>query len=429
MGGPCFEHKIKMTKTLIYFLAAAAILTSCKEDKEVEIVEEEQPVELAEVLPVMKYGYNLNDYEIIADTVERGDTFGDLIDAHLITGQSTFRAAQALDEVYSVRRIQAGKPYKILKHRDSLNSMAAFIYEPNRMEYVVVNFADSLNAFKGNHPVSYKRKTASGIIKSTLSEAMEDEGLGISAINELSDIYRWSIDFFRLQKGDRFKMIYRERYINDTVFAGIEEVEAAVFETDGNPYYAFSFVADSTAQVHDYYDETGKTLRSFFLRAPVNYTRISSRYSGRRFHPVQKRWKAHLGTDYAAGYGTPIISTANGVVVKSGYTRGNGNYVKVKHNDTYSTQYLHMQKRLVKVGQRVKQGQTIGLVGSTGLATGPHVCYRFWVNGKQVDPYKQNLPAAEPLPENKKEEYLEFIQPLQEEIDLLPFKELDNDLL
>ena len=409
-------------------LIAITILIGCKDEPEVDLVDPADEVELAELMPVMKYGYNLNEFEVIEDTVNSGDTFGDLIDKHLISGQSTFKAAQVLNEVYNVRRIQAGKPYKILKRKDSLQQMEAFVYEPNRLDYVMVKFPDSITAMEGSHPISYERKSASGIIKSTLSEAMEDEGLGISAINELSDIYQWSIDFFRLQKGDRFKMIYNERYINDSIFAGIENVEVAVFETDDNPYYAFSFIADSTAQVHDYYDETGKTLRSFFLRAPVDYTRISSRYSGRRFHPVQKRWKAHKGTDYAAGYGTPIVSTANGVVTKSGYTRGNGNYVKVKHNNKYSTQYLHMTKRMVKVGQRVKQGQTIGTVGSTGLATGPHVCYRFWVNGRQVDPYKQNLPAAEPLPNEIKEDYLEFIQPLRDEIDSVPFKELDDDV-
>jgi murein DD-endopeptidase MepM/ murein hydrolase activator NlpD len=419
-------------KWLFYSALSLSILYACKKDPEVELIDEANPVEeieLAELLPVMQYGYNLNDYEVIADTVQSGDTFGDLIDEHLKEGQSSFLAAQKLNEVYNVRRIQAGKPFKILKKKDSINAMEAFIYESSKLEYVVVNFTDSLRAFKGAHPISFKRKSASGIINRTLSEAMEDEGLGIAAINELSDIYRWSIDFFKLQKGDRFKMIYNERYINDSIFAGIESVEAAVFETDETPFYAFYYVTDTVTNINDYYDEKGKTLRSFFLKAPVNYTRISSRYSGRRFHPVQKRWKAHKGTDYAAGYGTPIVTTANGVVTKSGYTRGNGNYVKVKHNGTYSTQYLHMTKRLVKVGQRVKQGQTIGTVGSTGLATGPHVCYRFWVNGRQVDPYKQNLPSAEPLPKETKESYLEFVKPLKEEIDLVPFKELDTDIL
>ncbi len=430
MGQPHPQYKISMNyKLLLTGILATGMLFSCKNDPEVELVQPEPEVELAALVPVMQYGYNLNDYEVIADTVKSGDTFGDLIDKHLKEGQSSFLAAQKLNEVYNVRRIQAGKPFKILKQKDSLNRMEAFIYESSRMEYVVLEYADSLRAFKGTHPISFKRKTASGIIKSTLSEAMEDEGLGIAAINELSDIYRWSIDFFKLQKGDRFKMIYRERFINDTVFAGIESIEVAVFETDKTPFYAFDYVTDSVKDVSDYYDEKGKTLRSFFLKAPVDYTRISSRYSGRRFHPVQKRWKAHKGTDYAAGYGTPIVSTANGTVIKSGYTRGNGNYVKVQHDKTYTTQYLHMTKRLVKVGQRVKQGQTIGTVGSTGLATGPHVCYRFWVNGEQVDPYKQKLPTAEPLPKDKMDDYLSFVQPLKEEIDVLPFKEMDGDIL
>ncbi|GAK98978.1 M23 family metallopeptidase [Nonlabens ulvanivorans] len=412
-----------MKKFLVIALVLGISLTACKE-KEVYVEPEVAEV----VVPVMQYGFDLNNYEVVTDTVKSGDTFGNIIDPHLVDGQSIFKAAEELDAVYSVRRIQVGKPYKILKRKDSLGTPEAFIYEPTKMDYVVLNFADSLKAYKDKHPLKFVRKTASGVINSTLSEAMEEEGLGMAAIYELSDIYRWSIDFFRLQKGDRFKMIYTERYINDSIYAGIESIEAAVFETDKTPFYAFDFKTDSINNISDYYDENGKTLRSFFLKAPVNYSRISSRFTKRRFHPVQKRWKAHKGTDYAAAYGTPIVSTANGVVIKSGYTRGNGNYVKVKHNNTYSTQYLHMTKRKVKVGQRVKQGQVIGTVGSTGLATGPHVCYRFWVNGKQVDPYKQNLPSADPLPNEKMEDYLNFIQPLKDEIDLLSFKNDDQVL-
>lgn len=406
----------------IITLLIAILLISCREE---EVYQEPETASI--ITPVMQYGYDLNDYEILTDTVKSGDTFGNIIDDHLVDGQSIYKAAQTLDSVYDVRHIQVGKPYKILKRKDSLGTPQAFIYEPNKTDYVVLELADSLKAFKDKHPIRFERKTASGVIESTLSQAMSDEGLGMSAIYELSDIYRWSIDFFRLQKGDRFKMIYTERFINDSIYAGIESIEAAVFETDNNPYYAFDYVTDSTAHISDYYDETGKTLRSFFLKAPVNYTRISSRFTKRRFHPVQKRWKAHKGTDYAAPRGTPIVATANGVVTKSAYTRGNGNYVKIKHNGTYSTQYLHMTKRKVTAGQRVKQGQIIGTVGSTGLASGPHVCYRFWVNGKQVDPYKQNLPSADPLPKEKMDDYLNFIAPLKKEIDAVPFKnEIDN---
>jgi len=162
-------------------------------------------------------------------------------------------------------------------------------------------------------------------------------------------------------------------------------------------------------------------LRKTFLRAPLNFTRISSRYSGRRFHPVQKRWKAHLGTDYAAPTGTPIMTTADGVIIAATYTSANGNYVKVRHNSTYTTQYLHMSKIKpgIKDGVRVKQGDVIGYVGSTGLATGPHVCYRFWVNGKQVDPYQQKLPDAKPLEADRMDAYRAYMMDLKKKLDQL----------
>ena len=253
---------------------------------------------------------------------------------------------------------------------------------------------------------------------------MEEDGLSNLLVYRLSDIYQWSIDFFKLQKGDRFKMVYNERYIDDTVFAGIESVEAAVFNHDGKPYYAFEYKEDSLTKHPSYYDDEAKALQSFFLKAPLNYSRISSHYTKRRFHPVQKRWKAHLGTDYAAATGTPIMTTADGVVIASRYTRFNGNYVKVRHNAKYTTQYLHMSKRNVKKGQHVKQGDVIGYVGMTGLATGPHVCYRFWVNGKQVDPYRQNLPTAKKLDKSNKEDYFAHIEPLKKELDSIPYKHI-----
>ncbi|WP_041497405.1 M23 family metallopeptidase [Nonlabens marinus] len=402
------------------FTACLIVLTSCNDNEETKDLAVLEQIKIA---PVYLYGYDLNNYNVVEDTVQSGATFNDLIAPHLVQGQSAYEAAITMDSVFPLRKIQAGKPYKIIKRKDKAGTPEAFIYEATRMEYVQLKLTGQLEAKANQHPLTVRRKTASGVIHSTLSEAMEEEGLGMSAIYELSDIYKWTIDFFKLQEGDKFKMIYQERYINDSIYAGIEAIDVAVFETGGKPYYAFDYVTDSIKGKRDYYSDKGTTLRNFFLKAPVNYTRISSRYSGNRFHPVQKRWKAHRGTDYAAGYGTPIVSTANGVVTKSGYTRGNGNYVKVRHNGTYETQYLHMTKRLVKVGQSVAQGQTIGTVGSTGLATGPHVCYRFWVNGVQVDPYKQNLPSADPLPKDQMSLFQKHIEPLKAEIDNLPYKD------
>src|SRR5690606_8324805 len=194
---------------------------------------------------------------------------------------------------------------------------------------------------------------------------------------------------------------------------------SAAFSHNGKEFQAYYFKPDDHSE-GGYYDENGNSLKRSFLKAPLKFVRISSRYSKRRLHPVQKVWKAHLGTDFAAPTGTPIVSTGDGVVVESQFTRSNGNYVKVKHNNTYTTQYLHMSRRAVKRGQRVKQGEVIGYVGSTGLATGPHVCYRFWKNGKQVDPLRLNIKMAAPLPEKYKDAFQNHIDYRRMELATIP---------
>lgn len=373
--------------------------------------------ELTTTVSNQLYGFAMDDYEVVLDTVRSGDTFGKLMDNFGVSAGQVYQIVEKVKDTFDVRQLRAGRPFTLLRSKDSLNKPQVFIYHPNRIDYVVIDMRDSIQCYRDKLPVTTKRRTVTGVINSSLSQAMTDQGLSQNLVHELSSIYQWTVDFFRLQKGDHFKIIYNENYINDTTFVGIENVEATLLNHYNRPYYAFRFTTDSLTGTADYYDEKANTLRSFFLKAPLNYTRISSRYSLNRFHPVQKKWKAHLGTDYAAPHGTPIMATANGVVERSGYNSGNGNYVKIKHNDTYSTQYLHMSKRAVKVGDRVKQGDIIGYVGSTGLATGPHVCYRFWYNGKQVDPYAIDLPAAEPIKEELKESYFSFIQSLKEEID------------
>jgi murein DD-endopeptidase MepM/ murein hydrolase activator NlpD len=229
-------------------------------------------------------------------------------------------------------------------------------------------------------------------------------------------VYAWSIDFFKLKKGDKFAVSFTERYINDTIFDGVDSLRCAFFEYKGSKIYAFPFQQEQKGRI-DYYDENGKALKNFFLKAPLKYIHITSRFSRSRFHPVQLRWKAHNGTDYAAPTGTPIMTTATGVVEQAGYTAGNGNFVKVKHDRTFSTQYLHMSRILVRRGQRVKQGDVIGKVGSTGLATGPHVCYRFWKNGVQVDPLRISLPNAQPMEGRNLPRFKEQMRPLKRELD------------
>lgn len=419
-----------MLQKLISCVLLLVLFSACQENKNASksLAKQQQDSLSAEVKAIpknIKFGLDLENFEVHYDTVKRGDFFGSILDQHKVSPQKVYAITQQIpDSVFNSRKINVGRPYAILKDKDSLTTLG-MIYENSKVEATKLFFSDSIYVEKHLKPIVEKQKIASGVITSSLSQAIDDAGINYRVTSKFADIYQWSVDFFKLQKGDQFKIIYNERFIDDTVSVGVGEIDAAILKHKNREFYAFNFLVDSTVNRYDYFDENAKTLRSFFLKAPIQYSRISSRYTQKRFHPVQKRWKAHLGTDYAAPTGTPIWSTADGVVTKSGYTSGNGNYVKVKHTNKYSTQYLHMSKRAVKVGDYVKQGELIGYVGATGLATGPHVCYRFWVDGKQVDPYKQDLPDAEPMEEDRKPSYFEFIGPIKEKLDDLEYVEMD----
>jgi murein DD-endopeptidase MepM/ murein hydrolase activator NlpD len=280
-----------------------------------------------------------------------------------------------------------------------------FIYEENAIDYIVFDLINEINIYRGKKEVVTKLKVSQGTINSSLSETIDKLGISPRVSIKLSEIYAWTIDFFKIQEGDAFKVYYENNYI-DGEYIGIGRVLAAEFVHKNQKFYSFYYKENEN--YGEYFDESGRTLRKAFLKAPLDFYRISSRYSRNRKHPVTGQWKGHFGTDYAAPKGTPIMSTANGTIVTASYTRNNGNYVKVRHNGTYSTQYLHMSKikKGIKKGVYVKQGDIIGYVGSTGLATGPHVCYRFWKNGKQVDPYKQKLPPGDPISKKNKNEYM-----------------------
>lgn len=420
-----------MKKHFLVGLAVLVLLFSCQEKTPKEITVSEP--EKKEVLQ-RKYGYILNDYEVVNDTVHNGDSFGALLDAHGVNRAKVFEIANSVKDSFNVARIASGKPYTILKCKDNDSVVEAFIYQKNKIDYTILHLEDSIYAENKAKKVIIKRKEIAGVIDSSLSKSIEDAGASLYLSHLLSGVYQWTIDFFKIQKGDRFKVIFNEKYLEDGTYVGVQNIEAALFEHYGKSFYAFEYgIENENGDVESsFYDENAKSLQSFFLKAPLKFSRITSRFSPRRFHPVQKRWKAHKGTDYAAPRGTPILSTANGTVVKAGYSSGNGRYVKIKHNNTYSTQYLHMSKILVRKGQYVKQGDVIGKVGSTGLATGPHVCYRFWVNGVQRDPFRQKLPSAKNLEEKYKKDYFAFIQPLKSNLDSISYpnnkREINNGI-
>lgn len=352
-------------------------------------------------------------------TIASGESFGALLGKRGISTAHIYQIAAAVEPVFNVRKIRAGVKIKFATGDSSLYP-SYFIYPESTYEYYVISLqSDSIYAKKVEKERSVRRRQISGTIEDALYLSVNSAGGTNALAMSLVEVYAWTIDFFRLQKGDAFSVIYEEEYVDDTTYVGLKRIVGANLTHMGNEFYAFPY--ENELGLNDYYDEEGRSLRKTFLRAPLNFTRISSRYSGNRFHPVQKRWKAHLGTDYAAPTGTPIMSTADGVIIAASYTSANGNYVKVRHNSIYTTQYLHMSKIKpgIKNGVRVKQGEVIGYVGSTGLATGPHVCYRFWVNGKQVDPYKQKLPDAEPLESDRMDVYKSYMTSLKQELDAL----------
>ena len=381
---------------------------------------EEKPEKTSEIIKekiITQFGYTLNNFTVKKDTVKSGDSFGSILENNNLFYPQIYNIVQKAKKVYDIRKINIGKPYTILFSKDSLKTPKVFIYQPNLIDYVVVSLTDSLWAEKKSKAVELLEFEAEGVITSSLSETMEEKKLSPLLSNELSEIYAWTIDFFRLEKGDNFKIIYSAKFVDDSIYVGLNRIHSAYFEHRGKPFYAIEFETDSKRGLFEYFDENGKNLRRAFLRAPVQFSRISSRYNLKRKIAYYGRIRPHFGTDFAAPRGTPIRATASGTVVKSSYTRGNGNYVKIKHNGTYSTQYLHMDKRGVKVGQFVKQGDYIGTVGMTGNTSGPHVCYRFWKNGKQVDPLRQKLPEAKPISKELKKRYLTYMLPVKNQLD------------
>ncbi|MDN3678549.1 peptidoglycan DD-metalloendopeptidase family protein [Flavobacterium paronense] len=401
----------KIFQKLILVFLLSTFIISCNKAKEEEISIPKAKPHLVE------FGFNLHDFNVQNDTIKSGDTFGSLLEKQNLNGRQVYDIVAKVKDTFDVRSIRKGKPYTILRSKDRTNKIQLFIYQPDRLNFYIVDFRDSILVHKKTRPLTFKSRTIAGALNGSLSETLQNLKVDPALAPRIAKIYAWSIDFFKLKKGDKFALKFTERYINDTVYDGVDSLKAAFFEYKGKKVYAFPFSPDGNTSKQQFFDEEGKTLKNFFLKAPLKFVNITSHFTKNRFHPVQLIWKAHKGTDYAAPTGTPIMTTAAGVVEQAGFTTGNGNFVKVKHDKTFSTQYLHMSKILVRRGQRVTQGQIIGKVGSTGLATGPHVCYRFWKNGVQVDALKLKLPTSTPMDSKYRQKFMQYMNPLKRELD------------
>jgi murein DD-endopeptidase MepM/ murein hydrolase activator NlpD len=393
----------------IFTLLIISFLFSCSLEKNNQV--KEDPIKY-------KFGYDQSKYIFEEKKVKRGDTFGDILEDQGIDYPEIYRALEKTKNDVSFTKLQLGKPYTLIFTNDSIRELKAFVYHPTIEGYSFIQLRDSVYGKTLIKPRSYRDLTAAGSIDNSLYLTLEEQNKDPLLTYYLSDIYAWTIDFFRLAKGDKFKVIYTQAFIDDTIPVAITKVKAAYFVHKGIERYAFEYETDSIKGIIEYLDQDAKNLRRAFLQSPIKFGRISSRYNlRRRIALYGNRIRPHKGTDFAAPVGTPILSTANGTVTEVSYTRANGRYVKVKHNNTYTTQYLHMQKANVKIGQFVEQGDVIGFVGMTGYTSGPHVCYRFWKNGLEVDPFKQKLPEAKPINESLKKKYFSDIVAIKSILD------------
>ncbi len=395
---------IKYLPLLLILVIIAGVAGFLKKNSHSEIsAESHLPEEEAIEIHYDEYGIELDKYLVESSLVRNRQTLGHILGQLDFTAQFIDRIVKEMNDHFDPRRVRAGNAYHIYRSNDTLRKVEYFIYDISALDFLLVDVSDSLQVTRGEKEITAVEKTASGVINSSLWVTLTENNLNPDLAIRLSEILAWEVDFYRIQRGDRFKVVYEEEYVGKTS-VGIGRIDALFFEHHGREIYGFKFENDT---VSGFFAPDGQNLRKVFLAAPIKFVRITSGYSASRLHPVLGTRRPHYGTDYAAPTGTPIYSVGDGVVTEARYTSGNGYYVRIRHNSVYDTQYLHMSRFAsgIKPGKIVEQGEVIGYVGMTGLATGPHVCFRFWKNGRQVDHRREEFPSADPLHEDLHEEF------------------------
>lgn len=354
-----------------------------------------------------EYGIPTDSFEVFTDRVKPNQTLGSIFESLGVRGEHIRQLRTIGNETLDIRKIRAGNNYNVFYQRDSSQKVQYLVYEQTPTEFVVFHFGDSLTVRADKKNITPVAKLSEAEISSSLWEAMKDHNLNPLLALDLSEVFAWAIDFFGLYTGDKFKVLYDELYVGDQS-VGIGTIHAAWFEHRGHTYYAFRFMQDS---VWSYWDEQGNSLRKAFLKSPLRFSRITSRFSNSRLHPILRIHRPHTGVDYAAPEGTPVMAIGDGIVSEKGYNHAAGNFIKIKHNSVYTTGYYHFSKfgNGISQGSRVQQGQVIGYVGKTGYATGPHLDLRFWKNGHAIDPLKVEAPSVEPVKDENKETFTQLV--------------------
>ncbi|MEE4215523.1 MAG: peptidoglycan DD-metalloendopeptidase family protein [Bacteroidales bacterium] len=390
---------------VIILILSAVVYNSCSDTSGNVITPSEMPAPIEDEPEKNydSYGIDTSLYDLYSSRVRYNQFLSEILDDYNISYYLIDIMLRNSGDVFDIRKIKAGNKYTLYLSSDSLQQLDYMVYEHDIMNHFIFDFRYDTLIRKVERPSRLELKYASGTIETSLWNTMIDNGLHPVLAVELSEIYAWSVDFFGLQKGDRFKVIYEEEYI-DTVSNGVYRIHAALFEHYGQHFYAIPLIQDDK---ESYYDLEGQSLRKAFLKAPLRYSRISSRYSNSRLHPILRIRRPHHGVDYAAPVGTPVMAIGDGRVIMREYQSGSGRIVKIRHNSVYTTAYMHLSSygKGISVGSYVKQGDIIGYVGSSGLSTGPHLDFRFYKNGYPVDPLRVEAPPVEPVSEENKERF------------------------
>ena len=344
--------------------------------------------------------------------VRKGDTLAKLFKRAGFTSRDVYNVTHAGELAKTLVTLLPGDEVSFKANKDG--TFGELKYRLSSTETLLVKPAptdNKLTAELEKRDVDIRYNFAQGEISSSFWNAAVDAGMTSNQIMNLAGIFGWDIDFaMEIRAGDTFNVVFEEQYI-DGEFVGYGDIVAAEFTNQGEHFSAFLH-EDGT-----YYTPEGRSMRKSFLRAPVSFRYVSSNFTKARFHPVQKRWKAHRGTDYVAAVGTPVMAAGDGKVIKSSYDKYNGHHVFVQHGEKYTTKYLHFKKRAVKVGDIVKQGQTVGYLGSTGMVTGAHLHYEFLVDGVHRNPRTVTLPKAKPIAKKERERFMEIVHTHQEQLD------------
>jgi murein DD-endopeptidase MepM/ murein hydrolase activator NlpD len=363
------------------------------------------------------YGIGLGGLEAVRRSVQPGQNLSEILQDHGVGYAKILAVAKSCEGIFDLRSLRPGRPFCVLRQTGPEAGARYFIYEKNDIDYLVFDLADPVSVTVASKPVEIRERIISGEIAASLWNTLRRQQVDPEMVLRLAEIYAWTIDFHHLQSGDRFNVVFEEKFV-DGKYAGLGRISGVRFRHRHQDHYAFFYQNGTHGE---YFDESGQSLRKALLKAPLHYTRISSGYSRRRLHPITGKYRPHPGIDYAAPTGTPVLSVGDGEVVRAATQKNNGNYIAIRHNSVYQTQYLHLSRfaKGIHPGKAVRQGEVIGYVGSTGRATGPHLDFRLWVNGRAVNPQTYDIPAAMPVQTAQLADYREQMAGIKGRLDRL----------